>query len=114
MTAPQLPLEYIQQVLVPETALRLIRQDLLKKKQEKSSKAFFPTREEMDKLMEEAKQLMKESSEFGSMVYPVTNEEGDEFWNGQYNEISDDDDISSCLTSSSESEEEDSDYELSS
>ncbi|KAL0083535.1 RTC4-like domain-containing protein [Phycomyces blakesleeanus] len=51
--APQLPMEYLQQVLVPETAYRLIREDLAKQGLES----------------QDAKQVMKESSEFGSVVH---------------------------------------------
>ncbi|KAI8638137.1 RTC4-like domain-containing protein [Parasitella parasitica] len=49
---PLTPVEFIQQILVPETGLRLIRQDRDNK---------------ID--LQEAKQIMKESEEYGSMVY---------------------------------------------
>lgn len=49
---PLTPIEFIQQILVPETGIRLIRQDRDGK---------------ID--LEEAKQIMKESEEYGSIVY---------------------------------------------
>ncbi|KAI9022823.1 RTC4-like domain-containing protein [Phycomyces nitens] len=51
--APQLPMEYLQQVLVPETAYRLIREDLVKQGLESK----------------DPKQVMKDSSEFGTVVH---------------------------------------------
>lgn len=49
--SPLTPIEYIQQVLVPETGIRLIKQDL--------------------NLMNlnDASKVMKESTEYGSIVY---------------------------------------------
>ncbi|KAL1934888.1 hypothetical protein VTP01DRAFT_7070 [Rhizomucor pusillus] len=94
MTSPQLPLEYIQQVLVPETAVRLIRNDLWnermnteqrnaqKKKGKKTPSARNPTKKEQTELMEEALVIMKESSEYGSLVFPADAKE-DEFSNIQ-------------------------------
>lgn len=49
---PLTPVEFIQQILVPEAGLRLIRQDRGGK---------------ID--LEEAKRIMKESEEYGSIVY---------------------------------------------
>jgi hypothetical protein len=51
-TAPLTPVEFIQQILVPECGLRLIRQD----------------RKE-NITLEEAKIIMKESGEYGSIVH---------------------------------------------
>ncbi|KAI9255851.1 RTC4-like domain-containing protein [Helicostylum pulchrum] len=48
---PLTPIEYIQQVLVPETGVRLIKQDLK-----------LPN-------LQEASKVMKESTEYGSIVY---------------------------------------------
>lgn len=50
-TSPLTPVEYMQQVMVPECGIRLIQQDLNLKDLEESSK------------------VMKESSEYGSIVY---------------------------------------------
>ena len=68
-TQPQLPLEYVQQVLVPEAGLRLIQQDL--KKTPKVKREQYT--------MESAMKRMEESREFGCLVYPANNEDAGEF-----------------------------------
>lgn len=60
LVSQQLPLEFIQQVLVPETGLRLIRQDLLKK-------SVTPPSNSTSK----AKQIMIDSCDYGSIVFPM-------------------------------------------
>lgn len=56
MTKPQEPLEYLQQVLVPETAIRLISQD----------RGGIP--------LDEAKKVMEDSIEFGMYVHDIDEE----------------------------------------
>ncbi|KAI9244315.1 RTC4-like domain-containing protein, partial [Helicostylum pulchrum] len=60
LVSQQLPLEFIQQVLVPETGLRLIRQDLHKK-------STTPPSDSTSK----AKQIMIDSCDYGSIVFPM-------------------------------------------
>ncbi|KAI9264073.1 hypothetical protein BDA99DRAFT_559382 [Phascolomyces articulosus] len=88
-TSPQLPLEYVQQVLVPEVGLRLIQQDL-KEKDSKNRSSYT---------MEKAMEKMTESREYGCLVYPVNNEDVGEFTEENFID----------LTSSDEEEEEDDD-----
>jgi hypothetical protein len=59
--APQRPHEYIQQVLVPETGYRLIKEDY---------DDFF-----IDD--DEARQIMKESVEYGEMINPLVDDDTD-------------------------------------
>lgn len=56
MTKPQEPVEYLQQVLVPETAIRLISQD----------RGGIP--------LDEAKKVMEDSIEFGMYVHDIDEE----------------------------------------
>ncbi|KAG2235040.1 hypothetical protein INT48_008963 [Thamnidium elegans] len=60
LVSQQLPLEFIQQVLVPETGLRLIRQDLIKK-------STIPP----SNCTSKAKQIMIDSCDYGSIVFPL-------------------------------------------
>ncbi|KAG2219746.1 hypothetical protein INT45_007785 [Circinella minor] len=91
-TQPQLPLEYVQQVLVPEAGLRLIQQDLKK----------TPKMKREQYTMEMAMKRMEESREFGCLVYPANNEDAGEF----------DDENFIDLTSSSEDDIYSSDSDL--
>ncbi|CAO3642349.1 unnamed protein product [Cunninghamella echinulata] len=68
LTKPQLPMEYIQQVLVPEVGYRLIREDLIKHGKKKS------TDPNIDDI---AKQIMIKSSEAGSYLQPLTDDVDD-------------------------------------
>ncbi|CAO3611676.1 unnamed protein product [Cunninghamella blakesleeana] len=65
LTSPQLPIEYIQQVLVPEVGYRLIREDLIKDGKNK------PNDPNID---DEAKIIMTKSSEAGSYLHPLTDD----------------------------------------
>lgn len=56
MTKPQEPVEYLQQVLVPETAIRLISQD------------------RGGISLDEAKKVMEDSIEFGMYVHDIDEE----------------------------------------
>lgn len=55
---PQKPVEYIQQVLIPETAMRLIQED----------RSILQQR---DVTLEEAQEVMTSSVEFGGYVHDV-------------------------------------------
>jgi hypothetical protein len=59
-TKPLQPVEYLQQVLVPESAVRLIQEDLTKKKLPNSRDVALNT--------------MKDSIEFGTVVHPEKQE----------------------------------------
>lgn len=94
LVSPQLPLEFLQQVLVPEVGFRLIRQDLLRK-----IKSGHPPAG----LTEKAKLIMVSSREYGSAMFPA--EDADI-------EGSDDDGVSTLffhLDDDSEEEEEEMD-----
>jgi hypothetical protein len=56
MTFPQKPLEYLAEVLVPETAIRLIAQD-------------------QNITLEEAAKIMEDSIEFGMYMHDVEEED---------------------------------------
>ncbi|ORZ02803.1 hypothetical protein BCR43DRAFT_482195 [Syncephalastrum racemosum] len=73
--APQLPLEFIQQVLVPETGVRLIRQDLINRRLKKLGKGNTVSPKEMKAYTEEAFKVMRESVEYGSLVYPASQDD---------------------------------------
>ncbi|CAO3652861.1 unnamed protein product [Mucor fragilis] len=60
LKSSQLPLEYLQQVLVPEVGFRLIREDLQKGK-----------RAPVSDLNAKAKATMKESAAYGNAMFPV-------------------------------------------
>ncbi|KAI8330492.1 RTC4-like domain-containing protein [Chlamydoabsidia padenii] len=62
VTAPQTPIEYLQQVLIPEVGFRLIREDLINKD---------PTKRYHPKIDQEAKMIMSKSASFGSCVHPL-------------------------------------------
>ncbi|KAG0170988.1 hypothetical protein DFQ28_001344 [Apophysomyces sp. BC1034] len=59
--APQLPMEYLQQVLVPEAGCRLIQEDLTVKNNAKPHGETITLKKALD--------VMKDSCEFGSMVH---------------------------------------------
>ncbi|KAG2201208.1 hypothetical protein INT47_013019 [Mucor saturninus] len=61
LVSPQLPIEFIQQVLVPEAGFRLIRQDIMK------AAIGGPPPNATDK----AKQIMIESCEYGNAMFPA-------------------------------------------
>ncbi|KAI8384597.1 uncharacterized protein BYT42DRAFT_492567 [Radiomyces spectabilis] len=67
-TSPQLPMEYLQQVLVPEVGYRLIRQDIIN--HSKHTPQDLTSDETEMSLAERAKIIMSESSEFGSLIHP--------------------------------------------
>ncbi|KAI9313279.1 hypothetical protein BX666DRAFT_761868 [Dichotomocladium elegans] len=91
MTAPQYPVEYIQQVLVPEAALLLIRQDLYNKKAGKTAKKRYPTSEELADLYDEAMVILRESEEYGRAVHMAPNEIIADFSDSRLEDISLDD-----------------------
>ncbi|OAC99288.1 hypothetical protein MUCCIDRAFT_133917, partial [Mucor lusitanicus CBS 277.49] len=62
LKSSQLPLEFLQQVLVPEVGFRLIRQDLNRKR-----RGGVP----IPGLTEKAKAIMKESAAYGNAMFPV-------------------------------------------
>lgn len=105
ITKPQLPLEYLQQVLVPEAALVLIRQDLYNADAQKRPRARFPTSEELAQYNGKAEQVLKDSTEFGKLVHMAENEIIADFSDQSLKKIS----LSDDETSSSSSSEEDSD-----
>ena len=106
LTTPQLPLEYLQQVLVPEAALVLIRQDLFNADAKSRPRARFPTSEELAHYNEKAEQVLKDSSEFGKLVHMAENEIITDFSDQSLEKISLSDD-----ESSSSEESEDSDFQ---
>lgn len=68
LVSSQLPLEYLQQVLVPETGYRLIRGDL-------AAKGTYTN------INDKAKQIMAESSAYGNAMFPAKDEDEDEVGN---------------------------------
>lgn len=110
LTTPQLPLEYLQQVLVPEAALVLIRQDLFNADAKGRPKARFPTSEELARYNEKAEQVLKDSTEFGKLVHMAENEIIADFSDQSLNKISLTDDESTS-SSSSEEDSDDSDFQ---
>jgi hypothetical protein len=74
LVSDQLPLEFLQQVLVPETGYRLIRQDLC-------SKRVTPN------ATEKAKTIMNESRDYGSAMFPIENQDIEESINDTGNSI---------------------------
>lgn len=83
LISPQLPIEFIQQVLVPEAGFRLIRQDLIK------SAATIPP-----DCTNKAKLIMIESCDYGSAMFPIEEPEMDDLENENTSCIMlDDDDI---------------------
>lgn len=111
LTTPQLPLEYLQQVLVPEAALVLIRQDLFNADAKGRPKARFPTSEELARYNEKAEQVLKDSTEFGKLVHMAENEIIADFSDQSLNKISLTDDESTSSSSSSEEDSDDSDFQ---
>jgi hypothetical protein len=69
-TRPQLPLEYIQQVLVPETGWRLIQDDLVQSGEATGKGQNIDS-------AQRAMDLMEQSSDFGTKVYPVDDDDVD-------------------------------------
>jgi hypothetical protein len=63
LVSPQLPLEFLQQVLVPEAGFRLIRGDLVKKMKD--------VKKDMPNITDKAKTIMAESREYGSAIFPA-------------------------------------------
>lgn len=61
LVSPQLPIEFIQQVLVPEAGFRLIRQDIMK----------ASTGPPIPNSTNKAKQIMMDSCEYGSAMFPI-------------------------------------------
>ncbi|RCH86958.1 hypothetical protein CU097_008141 [Rhizopus azygosporus] len=74
LTQPQLPLEYIQQVLMPEAGLRLIRQDLLNKSR-RGHTSIFHALPIPPNLTETAEKVMTESREYGAAMFPEAEDE---------------------------------------
>lgn len=82
LVSSQLPLEYLQQVLVPEVGFRLIRRDLISKGQ-------------FTNATERAKVIMKESAAYGNAMFPVQDaqiDENEDQHNDNDNNNDDDDD----------------------
>ncbi|KAI8578861.1 hypothetical protein K450DRAFT_272512 [Umbelopsis ramanniana AG] len=67
-SSPQDPIEYLQQVLVPECGRRLIKQDI------QSGRTRTPTGVDDDTLAT-ATAIMHESAEFGNLIYPHADDE---------------------------------------
>ncbi|KAI8970263.1 RTC4-like domain-containing protein [Mycotypha africana] len=65
LVSQQLPVEFLQQVLVPEVGFRLIREDLLKNQ---------GLGRPMENATEKAKQIMRESCEYGHIMFPSENQ----------------------------------------
>ncbi|KAG2197251.1 hypothetical protein INT46_005375 [Mucor plumbeus] len=89
LVSSQLPLEYLQQVLVPEVGFRLIRRDLISKGQYTNA-------------TERAKVIMKESAAYGNAMFPVEDAQIDEdedqhqhqdYGNNNDNDDDDDDEV---------------------
>ena len=59
LVSPQLPLEFLQQVMVPEAGFRLIRQDIT------DPNNVVPG------LTEKAKEMMLDSIDYGSAIFPA-------------------------------------------
>ncbi|CAO3623641.1 unnamed protein product [Mucor hiemalis] len=64
LVSQQLPLEFLQQVLVPEVGFRLILQDIIKERLKK-------THSPMSNSKEKAKKIMLESIDYGSALFPT-------------------------------------------
>lgn len=64
LVSQQLPLEFLQQVLVPEVGFRLILQDIIKEH-------LKTTQKPMSNSKEKAKKIMLESIEYGSALFPT-------------------------------------------
>ncbi|KAI8335327.1 RTC4-like domain-containing protein [Chlamydoabsidia padenii] len=76
-TKPQLPIEYIQQVLVPETGWRLIQDDMRKGQDYPDNK--------------QAMKVMMASVDFGTMVYPSNDDDEGDTGNIDYTQDEQDD-----------------------
>lgn len=63
-SSPQDPVEYLQQVLVPECGRRLINQDI------RCGRTRTPTVIDNDDTLKTATAIMHESAEFGNLVHP--------------------------------------------
>lgn len=68
-SSPQDPVEYLQQVLVPECGRRLINQDI------QSGRTRTPTGIDNDDTLKTATAIMHESAEFGNLVHPHADDE---------------------------------------
>jgi hypothetical protein len=68
-SSPQDPVEYLQQVLVPECGRRLIAQDI------QSGRTSIPSGVEDDDTLKTAEAIMRESAEFGNLVHPHGDDE---------------------------------------
>lgn len=64
LVSQQLPLEFLQQVLVPEVGFRLILQDIIKERLKTIQKP-------MSNSKEKAKKIMLESIEYGNALFPT-------------------------------------------
>ncbi|KAI8083061.1 uncharacterized protein BX664DRAFT_388167 [Halteromyces radiatus] len=64
---PQKPMEYIQQVLIPETGWRLIEEDMMKQGKKLGSN------DDSSRMM--AMKIMKKSADFGMKMYPLDDED---------------------------------------
>ncbi|KAL9539028.1 hypothetical protein MBANPS3_010508 [Mucor bainieri] len=82
LVSSQLPLEFLQQVLVPEVGFRLIRQDLLRER----NGAPIPD------LNDKAKTIMKESAAYGNAMFPVEDADIDDNRVSNFNYGHEDDD----------------------
>ncbi|RUP51852.1 hypothetical protein BC936DRAFT_145107 [Jimgerdemannia flammicorona] len=76
-TAPQDPAEYLQQVLVPEAAVRLIRDDLRDRRTKKGRKRVQEGWSE-EKELKNARSVMEESVDFGMCMHGDEEDEEDE------------------------------------
>ncbi|KAI8095043.1 RTC4-like domain-containing protein [Gilbertella persicaria] len=63
LVSPQMPLEFLQQVLVPEVGFRLIQSDMLNQKGV------------VENAREKAKQIMDQSREYGNYMFPVKDQD---------------------------------------
>ncbi|KAI9268757.1 hypothetical protein BY458DRAFT_510990 [Sporodiniella umbellata] len=76
ITQPLLPIEYIQQVLVPEIGIRLIRQDLLTKHTKEKQRGVLDfTRRIPPNITQLAEETMAESKDYGAAMFPMLQEE---------------------------------------
>ncbi|KAI8875672.1 hypothetical protein K501DRAFT_289256 [Backusella circina FSU 941] len=72
LSAPQMPMEYVHQVLIPETAYRLIRQDIVRRQLREHP--GVPLMNANSK----AKKVMRESGHFGEAMHPLTDDKEEE------------------------------------
>ncbi|KAI7898068.1 RTC4-like domain-containing protein [Cokeromyces recurvatus] len=91
LKSPQLPMEFLQQVLVPEVGVRLIRDDLFKK---------YGVKPEMTR---RAQEIIEESREYGNAMFPVENQD---IQDNNKKAINSDSSITINLSNNNEEEEE--------